>query len=663
MTTQSETVTPVVQVEQVGCRWVARCSYEQREIPKAAGFRWDPKAKQWYTTDPGLAAALADPESLAKLQAGLAEKQAVRAVAIEASRAADADVELPCPDGFAYLPYQRAGIAAALRRGSVLFGDEMGLGKTIQAIGILNADPTLRKVLVICPASLRLNWRNEMRRWLTRDMTMQIVTGPSCHPDFSDVLIINYDNLDKHKKKLRAVAWDALIVDEAHYLKNPDAKRTQAVLGKETKGVVEEAGIQARRRIALTGTPIPNRPIEGWPIFHYLDPGEFPKFFPYAIRYCNANNSSGHWDFSGSSHLSELQEKLRASIMIRRLKADVLKELPAKRRAIIEIPANGAAGIIEVEAAAWEEQQERLAILRAAVELAKASEDPEDYADAAAALRQAAQASFTEMAQIRKNTAIAKIPYVIDHIRDSIENGKVIVFAHHHEVVEAIAAEFKSECVTIYGPTPMAAREVNKERFQTDPTCKIIVGSFGAMGVGWTLTASSHVIAAELDWVPGNMTQAEDRAHRIGQTEMVLVQHLVLEGSLDARMAAVLVAKQEVIAAALDNKVEEPVLPVAEKERAATESVTRKKIDEEAAAMSSGRISAIHRGLQMLAGRCDGAESMDGAGFSKVDVRIGHSLADEWELTPRQAALGAKLVNKYRRQLPPDLVSISAGVL
>lgn len=642
-----------VRIEQIGSRWVVRCAYEDRAIPKSAGCRWDPDRKHWYTSDAAIAAKLADPDIANALLAEVRAREEQRAAAVEASRAGSSDVDIPCPEGLAYLPYQRAGIAAALSRTNVLFGDEMGLGKTIQAIGMINADPTLNKILIVCPAGLRLNWKRELEKWRTRKLTIHIVDSKVWRDDY-DITIINYDILTKHAAALRATAWDLVVCDEAHYLKNPDAKRTQAVVGKEKKGVAVIEPIKARRRMLLTGTPIPNRPIEGWTLFHYLDPGEFKSFFGYAIRYADASKGPCGWDFSGSANLPELQDKLRGSIMIRRLKADVLTELPAKRRAVIEIPANDAAHAVKAENEAWERQERTMLGLRTEVELSKASADPADYAAAVGKLKTAMQVAFGEMSRVRHATAVAKIPAVIEHLRNAIEDGsKVIVFAHHHDVIEALATEFGQQAVTLYGEIPMAQRQAVVDRFQTDPTCQVFIGGIQAAGVGITLTAASHVVFAEMDWVPGNVTQAEDRAHRIGQRNMVLVDHLVFEGSLDARMATILVEKQEVLAAALDTVTEQaPVVAVAEREHGATESTNRAKIAGEAATMTPERIEAIHSGLQMLAAMDqDHARDLNGMGFSRIDVQIGHSLAGCWRLTAKQAALGAKLVNKYRRQL------------
>jgi len=358
---------------------------------------------------------------------------------------------------------------------------------------------------------------------------------------------------------------------------------------------------------------------------------------------------------TGSSNLPELQDKLRGSVMVRRLKRDVLTELPAKRRSVIELPANGAHAAVEAEQRAYESHEETLEALRVAVELAKASDRPEDYEDAVNRLRDAVRCAFTDMSRVRHATALAKVPYVVEHLKEIIEaGGKVVCFAHHRDVIAAIIAEFPG-AVQVTGDDAMQARQDAVDRFQAG-ACSLFVGNIQAAGVGLTLTAAAHVVFAELDWVPGNVTQAEDRCHRIGQHSAVLVQHLVLEGSLDSRMAHILVEKQRVIDEALD-KVHEAVPVIPAREEPATARVTRTQVEEQAATMTPERIEAVHRGLQMLAGMCDGAQELDGAGFGRFDVRLGHDLAGRAFLTARQAALGAKLVNKYRRQLPAELVA------
>jgi SWI/SNF-related matrix-associated actin-dependent regulator 1 of chromatin subfamily A len=660
-------------------RFELASTYEERAVPKAARFRWDPKLKQWWTDDPKKAAELieyadeATRERLTEAAAEVAIEKAEKAAAVEASRATDAEINVPAPDGLEYLPFQRGAIAYAMDRPGTLLADEMGLGKTIEALGIINADPTIKRILVVCPASLKANWKNEAEAWLVRPTKIAIAkAGTALWPGpVADLVIVNYDLLHRFHDQIREETWDCLIVDEAHFCKNQKARRTKQVIGathwdrskKET--VVDLEPIPARRKIFLTGTPITNRPIEAWPLVYALAPETFENFFQFARRYCDAQQGGYGWDFSGASNLVELQEMLRGSCMIRRLKAEVLKELPPKRRQVIELPSDGCLQVVRRERQAFEALEERLGDLRATVELAKASENVEEYRAAVAALTQGYSAAFAEISQLRHATALAKVPQVIEWCENALEtNGKIIIFCHHKDVVAEIEkALAAANPVVITGDIPVDDRQPLADAFQNDPKVRAIIGTIGAMGVGFTLTASTLVVFAELDWVPANLTQAEDRAHRIGQAGHVLVQHLVLEASLDSVMAKRIVAKQQVIDAALDEIAEKgPSLLTLAKEQAATETASREKLEKEAPSFTPMQIEAVHGGLRILAGLCDGAVTLDGMGFSKIDTQIGRSLAECLKLTPRQAALGQRLCRKYHRQLPEELLA-AAGSL
>ena len=645
----------------VGDVYEAHTTYEERAIPKSAGFRWNPSIKRWTTSKVEVAAKLRDYAS-GPTKATLTRADNARKDAFAASSATDSSADIPKPEGLEYLPYQRAGIEFALGKDAVLIGDEMGLGKTIQAIGVINSTPKAKRILIIVPASLRLNWQREAEKWLVnKDLSIGIAIG-SKWPD-TDVVIINYDILTKHKTQLRKRVWDVLICDEAHYLKNPKAARTKQVFGdwryKTKEWKVDP--LKAKRRILLTGTPIVNRPIELWGLANYLDPEEFNNFFAYARRYANAHNNGWGWDFSGAANLDELQEKLRTRFLVRRLKKDVLKDLPAKRRQIIELPANGASKLVAAEQAAWSAQEERLSALKLAVDLSKISEDPEAYQRAVAALRDGATAAFEEMSKARHDTALAKVDYVVDHVADAAESGKVLVFAHHLDVVAGLADGLRAKglkVVTLTGSDSLLSRQAAVDSFQQDDETKVFIGNIRAAGVGITLTASSHVVFAELDWVPANLSQAEDRAHRIGQTNSVLVQHLVLEGSLDQQIASQLVTKQAVIDAALDEEVDldfkVPTIPVAED----ATPISKREVEkfEKGHNIGPEQQAAIHDCLQILAGECDGAFSRDDAGFNGVDTAFGHSLAAQDSLSPKQAFFGQKIIRKYHRQLPAALL-------
>jgi SWI/SNF-related matrix-associated actin-dependent regulator 1 of chromatin subfamily A len=565
-----------------------------------------------------------------------------RSESIEASRATAAEIDLPHPAGLDYRPFQKAGIRYALDRDGVLIADEMGLGKTIQAIGVINADPSIKTGIIVCPKSLKLNWARELEKWLTRPLTVGIANGSL--PE-TDLIIINYEGLVKFQKELSSRDFDISVIDECHYIKNSKALRSKAV-----------KAIKSRRKVRMTGTPIVNRPSELYNIIEDLG-GNWGSFMTFAKRYCDAHQNRYGWDFSGSSNLDELQKRLRETVMVRRLKSEVLTELPRKIRQIIEVTAEDSTQkrAIEAEKTYEEQSQERLADLRASVELSKA-ESEEAYKAAVARLRDAMQVDFTEMAKLRHETALAKVPAVIDHVKNSLEdnNNKLIIAAHHHDVIDELMeglAEFNP--VKLTGESKEADRQAAVDRFQNDPDCRVFIGSITAAGVGITLTASSHVVFAELDWTPGNITQMEDRAHRIGQTDTVLVQHIVLADSLDARMAKMLVEKQEIIDSALDDHhPDKNEIVYQPKVQAATASESVEKIEKEAENLTEEQISDIHKKLQYLAALDrDYAANRNGMGFNKIDSAIGHSLADRSILTPKQAALGKKLIQKYRKQL------------
>jgi len=650
-------------------RYELESRYEDREIAKSAGFRWEPQFRVWWTGDPSIAARLAKfaDETCRERLLALQKKQQDT---LTASHAAAATIEVPVPAGLAYRPFQKAGIAFALPRRSVLFGDDMGLGKTIQALGVVNSDPKCRVGLCICPNTVKLNWQREANKWLTRP-TRVVIADPKWFPRI-DVLgdemlvIINYDILARHAEAIKAQTWSYLIVDEGHYIKNPRTIRAKQIIGtmNDPKAKEKIEGIKAVRKMVLTGTPIPNRPVEGWPVFSWLDPESFPKFFTYALRYCDAKQSGYGWDFSGASNLDELQRKLRQSIMVRRLKRDVLTELPPKQRQVVELAQNGSRDAVDHEHEIVARHQDTIIALRVAVELAKAADNEAEYEAAVKALRDGVRVAFTEMSDARHTTALAKLPEALAFITDALETSpKIVVWAHHRDVLKTVHDNFAGS-VLVWGEMPVPDRQAAIDRFQSDPECRVFVGSIQAAREGITLTAASHVIFIELDWVPGNLSQAEDRCHRIGQRDSVLVQHLVVNGSLDSTMAKTLIAKQEVIEAALNDYREDPLAKIEAtpgEDTVATMSTSRARIAREAAALKPSQVEAVKLGLRTLAGMCDGAVKKDEIGFNRFDTRMGKALAMEMKLTPKQAALGVRLLVKYHRQLPAALVAQAKG--
>jgi SWI/SNF-related matrix-associated actin-dependent regulator of chromatin subfamily A-like protein 1 len=443
---------------------------------------------------------------------------------------------IPSPAGLSYFPFQAEGIYFALSRPGTLLADEMGVGKTVQAVGVINADPTIGKVLIVCPASMRIPWRRELERWLVRPLNVGVVGVDRLNGEelflHSQVVIINYDRLHNFKALLQSCQWDLAILDECHYCKSPEARRTKAAIG-----------IQARRRMALSGTPLQNRPAELLPMLTWLDPIHWPKsgWHDYALCYCRAFWNGFAWDTTGASNLPELASRLRETVMIRRTKSEVLPELPPKFRSVIEIsPTAHLKAIVQREMDAFI-QVERTR------QPAK-----EEYTRAAKRLGvDYERIDWEHLSAARHQTALAKVPLVVEFVQEALESGsgKITIFAHHRDVVANLADGLvKFSPVSLVGGMSPEAKQAAIDTFQNDPTCRVFIGNIEAAGVGITLApASSHAVFAELSWVPAELTQCEDRLHRIGATGSILIHHLVLEGSLDAIMVRILIAKQAVL--------------------------------------------------------------------------------------------------------------------
>jgi SWI/SNF-related matrix-associated actin-dependent regulator 1 of chromatin subfamily A len=588
------------------------------------------------------------------------EKAAAENAAVAASKAVEVDLDVPAPAGLAYMPFQRAGVAFMLQRPACLLADAMGLGKTIQAIGLINAVPEIRKVLVVCPASLKVNWRNELAKWLVRPLKVAVQNaGEPWVGGAADVVVLNYDILAKFPQ-IYQTEWDLLAADEAHYVKSRGARRTKLLLGAvKAADKAEFPGVRAKRRVFMTGTPILNKPVEIFPLLESLQPGQWT--FKDKIRYCAGFQGRWGWDFSGAAHLDELQHRLRASVMCRRLKSDVLVDLPQKRRQVIEVAANGISSLVKEEADTFARHEGELSALKARAEAARLADDEAGYAAAVDRLKKAHSVAFTEIARVRHEVAMAKVPSVVEHVENVLEDTrKVVVFAHHLDVVDKLRAALEPHGVSVItGETRNEDRQPTVDAFNSRDDRRVLLLGIRAAGVGLSVKASVEVFA-ELDWVPGVVAQAEDRCHGIGrgvEGEPLLVQHLVLEGSLDARMARTIVRKQDVADRALDKgwtaaEGSEPVLSV-ELGSVLGSVLERDGGDkgEAETAVTDGLRELVHSGLRRLAGMCDGAVALDGQGFNRLDSAFGHALAEYSRLTDRQVRVGVKLCAKYRRQL------------
>ena len=557
-------------------RWEWHGTYYEKHVPKGARFLWDATRKVWWTSIPELAMKLleyADPPTRAALSARLAHETQ----ALDASRAETADYPVPAPPGCEYRPFQIAAVQYALntRSGNCLFGDEMGLGKTIEALGTINALPENPTTLVVCPATVKQHWAQKAREWLLWKPNVYVwgsgdelllptldVYARTVHITNWEMLAVKDADGEAHARpQWLALRPDILILDESHRMKSAKAQRTIAAL---------EIAQTAERIWCLTGTPITNRPVELWNMLHMLDPEYWKSRSWYVKRYCNAHQETvGYrhprrvWDEGGASNLDELQERLRKSVMVRRRKADVLKELPAKTRSIIELDATKYGAVLAEEARVTIASRESVAAIRKRMLRLDPKHHDEAYKAAVAELHASFTVAFTEISRVRHLTALAKVGDVVDFVEDALESErKVILYAHHLDVNDRCAKALNPYgVVTLTGADSQEARNEAIRRFQEDPAIRVFIGSTQAAGLGITLTAASTVIFAELDWVPANLSQAEDRAHRIGQASSVSVYHLVVDGSLDARMASVIVEKQDIIDRALDVPTAQEIKP------------------------------------------------------------------------------------------------------
>ena len=424
--------------------------------------------------------------------------------------------------------YQRTGVAfLEAKNGRALIGDDMGLGKTIQAIAWLQMHPEVRPVIIICPASVKLNWAKEIRNWMgAGDNKIEIIEGQTPYILHGSLLLINYDLVHYWLPTLVNYDPKAVILDECQMIKSNKTKRTKAV---------QDLGKHARHLIALSGTPIVNRPIEFYNIIQLLNRDLFPNWLYYTQRYCNRKHNGFGWDVSGASNTEELHEILSESIMIRRSKQEVLTDLPDKIRSFIPIELHPEGR------EAYEEAEDNFIAWM------------QTYRGKEAAERASMAEALTEIEVLKQVAANAKIPQTTEWIDDFLDSGqKLVVFCTHRTFVKALANRYGKKAVTLDGQTPPKSRQQVVDQFQTDPSCQLFIGNIKAAGVGITLTAASNVALLELPWTPGELVQAEDRCHRIGQKDTVNVYYLLAEHTIEEKVASLLDKKRKVLDSVLD---------------------------------------------------------------------------------------------------------------
>ncbi len=456
-------------------------------------------------------------------------------------------------------PFQIEGVARAVRWGGrCLLADEMGLGKTAQAIAVLAHFSAKRPVLVVCPKTMRENWRNELLLWeLVSSQEVCVVSSSKDRIDSgAAVVVISYEQVGKHTKSLQSRTWQAFVLDESHMLKNGKAARTKSIVP-----LMERAGADAVVML-LSGTPALSRPAELYSQLSMLGALESLSFKKYGDRYCRPtfNRFSNAIEYKGHEFLVELNVLLNSTCMIRRKKMDVLKQLPSKMRSKVLLEPTGGGSSASLQSGA--------------IDVAALQREMSKNGGLSAESRNL----FSQTAEQK----IEPVKEYLSNLMDSDESeAPFLLFAHHGVLMDALEEFLKGRCnyIRIDGSTSNRAQLV--DRFQQTPSCRVALLSVTAAGVGITLTKASVVIFAELFWNPGSLLQCEDRCHRIGQQQCVAIRYLLLKNSLDEVIWCLLDQKMGVLSQALgddagtlmaevEREVHSPVRPAASAATAAS---------------------------------------------------------------------------------------------
>ncbi|HEY5317560.1 MAG TPA: DEAD/DEAH box helicase, partial [Solirubrobacteraceae bacterium] len=452
----------------------------------------------------------------------LAEREAA-AEAVRASRAEHAEpiAATAAVLGGELAPFQWAGVRYVLEARRAFLADEQGLGKTVEALAALEADSAY-PAIVVCPASMKLGWQREAERWLPH-RSVVVVEGRPAVPPRGDITILNYEILAAHRDALARRAPRALVVDESHYCKNPRAKRTQAV--RKLAGAVAPDGL----RLALTGTPVLNHADELISQLRVI--GRLEDF---------GSGARFSTQFRGRLSEERLHWHLRRRCFVRRLKADVLPQLPAKRQVVVPVALTNVAEyrLAEKDVIEWLRTQ------------------PLDLSELNARIAATLRAErLAQLGTLQRLAARGKLAAAIAWIDDFLVSGEpLVVFARHVEVQEAVTRRFP-EALHLLGADSLREREASIAAFQDPSGPKLIVGATRVAAQGITLTRASNVAFLELEWTPAMHDQAEDLCHRIGQHDAVTAWYLLAAGTIDETMARLIQSKRQHVAAVTDGRV------------------------------------------------------------------------------------------------------------
>jgi SWI/SNF-related matrix-associated actin-dependent regulator 1 of chromatin subfamily A len=425
------------------------------------------------------------------------------------------------------LEHQKEAIQKLVENKKFILADDMGLGKTTSTI-IAALESGSKKVLIICPATLKINWKREIENYSDKSIYIAESKNFSTEADF---VIINYDiikNFHDTKKKddsqVLAANFDLVIVDEAHYIKNATAQRTK---------LINDIVKKTERLWLLTGTPMTSRPIDYFNLLSIIDSPVAKNWMAYAIRYCSGYQfkvgNRKVWNVTGASNLEELRDRT-VGLTLRRLKENVL-DLPDK----IITPV-----YLRLKSKEYE----------------NVMGEYYDWYDKNPEESKSLTVQFTKLTKVRQIIADEKIKQTIELAENILEQDKkVIIFCNFTDSLNKITEHFGKTAVKLDGSMSKPERQNSVDQFQDNPKVKVFVGNIKAAGVGITLTAAEAVIMNDLSFLPSDHAQAEDRAYRYGQKNNVLVYYPIFENTIEGIIYDILNNKKQVIATVMgDNQ-------------------------------------------------------------------------------------------------------------
>lgn len=526
-----------------------------RSVKQIPAVTWHAKTKAWKAPLTSIREAVRWGETFKKkvsdeVRDKLSEIENSLTELKEASHQTDADIELPELHG-TLLPYQKAGVAYAVRARQTFIADEMGLGKTLQAISTLEVahrDSPAYPAVVVCPATLVLNWKAEYARWLPNRKVAVVKDRKEFPESGYDIVVVGYSNITTWEKQLQG--HKSYVFDESHYCKTPTAQRTKSAV--KIARSAPSSGII----LCLTGTPVTNRPAEYASQLKII--GKLDKFggeWGFYRRYCAAfKDKWGQWHLEGHSNLEELNERLRSICYIRRTKKQVLTELPP----ILHDPV-----IVDGTPAGMKEYAKAEAdivqyLVDRAKEIALELGLSPKSAAVQAKIKAEANQHLVRLSVLRRLSAKAKMPAVHEWVESRLAEGrKVVIAAHHRDIVDELALKYGN--LRIQGGMNIDDIEAQKKKFMelSVEEAPVLVLSIQAAKTGHNLQVAQDILFVELPWTPADVDQTYSRLHRLGQQSSVTSTYLLTNGTIDEEIYALIERKRNVVNQAVEGEVAE----------------------------------------------------------------------------------------------------------